>query len=144
MLSAGGDDFATKPIGRVKLTEMIRHHLRKGRARMSDSPSTTNALVSELTDDADMVELVEMFIDELPDKLSAIMTALAGQDFDDLARVAHQLKGSAGGYGFPAITEAAKELEDTASADRDLETLIAQVKELTSLCGRAKATAPQE
>ncbi len=143
-LSAGCDDFATKPIDRRKLTEMIHHHLQKGRARMSDSPSHANVLVSELADDADMMELVEMFVDELPDKLAAIQTALAGQDFDDLARVAHQLKGSAGGYGFPAITEAAKELEDSARADRDLETLNTQVRELASLCGRARAAAPQE
>jgi CheY-like chemotaxis protein len=143
-LRAGCDDFATKPMDRKKLIMMIHHHLQKGRSRMHDSPNRANVLVSKLADDADMVELVEMFIDELPDKLAAIKTALARQDFDDLARVAHQLKGSAGGYGFPAITEVAKEIEYTAKVGRHLETLNAQVKELASLCGRARATVPQE
>jgi len=107
---------------------------------MTDSVDGVNVLVSELANDAGMVELVEMFVNELPDKVAAIKKAMEDQDFEALRALAHQLKGSGGGYGFPAITKAAAEIEATTKADRDLRKLTAEVAELTSLCDRAKAT----
>ena len=52
---------------------------------MTDSVDDTNALVSELANDADMVELVEMFVDELPDKMEAIKKAMASKG-DEIVR----------------------------------------------------------
>ncbi len=102
-----------------------------------------NALVSELASDEDMVELVEMFVEELPDRVSAMEKALAEQDFETLAGLTHQLKGAAGGYGFPTITAAAKEAELTSKAAGDLEKLASDVKAIAALCGRARATSTE-
>jgi HPt (histidine-containing phosphotransfer) domain-containing protein len=109
---------------------------------MSESQGDTGDLVSELADDADMVELVEMFVGELSEKVANMAKSLEDQDFDTLSRLAHQLKGSGGGYGFPAITEAAKALERNAKGVQDIEALAAQVEALASLCDRARATPP--
>ena len=97
-------------------------------------------LLSELTD-ADMVELVEMFVDELPDRLAAIEKAMNEQDLVALAKLTHQLKGSAAGYGFPSITDAAKVVESSANTDNDLAALAEQTRALVDLCRRARATA---
>lgn len=107
---------------------------------MSEWQGDTGELVSDIADDADMVELVEMFVDELPEKVANMTKSLEDQDFDTLSRLAHQLKGSGGGYGFPTITEAAKILENNAKGGQDIEALAAQIKELASLCNRARAT----
>ncbi|MBN2561327.1 MAG: Hpt domain-containing protein [Phycisphaerae bacterium] len=109
---------------------------------MTDSANNAEVLVSEFADDADMIELVEMFVDELPGKALAIRQAMEKRDMEVLGRLAHQLKGAAGGYGFPTITDAAGELEMTTKADRVLDKLEAEVKQLIALCERARATAP--
>ena len=145
---AGCDDYATKPIDRTKLIEMIRKrqqkslHISKEIATMPDT-EYTNALVSELNDE-DMLELVEMFVAELPDKIAAIEQAIAEGDLATLAMLAHQLKGSAGGYGFPSITDLASGIESSAKASEGLETLKEQVGALADLCDRARASAPTD
>ncbi len=71
----------------------------------------TAPFYSTLADDADMCELVTLFVDEIPQRISAIEAALAAYDLQSLQRLAHQLKGAAAGYGFPAIGAAAGAVE---------------------------------
>jgi HPt (histidine-containing phosphotransfer) domain-containing protein len=66
------------------------------------------------TEDADFREIVEQFIDRLKEQLAAMQTALEAGDFDELARLAHWLKGTGGSAGFPDLTELARELEQFA------------------------------
>jgi HPt (histidine-containing phosphotransfer) domain-containing protein len=53
--------------------------------------------------------------------------------------LAHQLKGAAGGYGFPTITQAAKDCEATAKDHENMEALDQQVRQLADLCRKASA-----
>ncbi len=140
-IDAGCDDYATKPIDRAKLIAMIATHNSNGETVMTSQANTSDTIISELVDE-DMRELVEMFVDELPDKIAAIEQAIAAQDMTTLATVAHQLKGSAGGYGFPTITESARGIEQGAKANEDLETLNNQISTLADMCRRARASAP--
>ena len=58
-----------------------------------------------------MVEIIDAFVAGLPARMDALREAVdAGAD-DEAKRLAHQLKGAAGGYGFAPITVAAGELE---------------------------------
>ncbi len=109
---------------------------------MTESAQVRQVLVSEFASDPDMVELVEMFVDELPDRVEAIEKMLKQQDFDSLRALAHQLKGAAGGYGFPTITDAAKTVETVAKTTQDVESLKKDVEYLTNLCNSARATPP--
>lgn len=101
-------------------------------------------IVSELAGDPDLHELVEEFVRELPGKAAAMQQNLIEGDMDMLIRLAHQLKGSAGGYGFRIITDAAKRIEQTAQASGDLELLNRQLREIADLCQRATAEAPRD
>jgi len=87
--------------------------------------------------DPDMVELIEMFVEEMPQRVEALTEAFGRADLETVRVLSHQLKGSAGGYGFEVITEAASQLEYAVREDADLETLKRQVDELTGLCQRA-------
>ncbi len=107
---------------------------------MSDPQGTSEAIISDLSDDADMVELVEMFVEELPQRAASMKDAIEQQDLDALCRIAHQLKGAAGGYGFPTITDAARDLEQAVKANEALEKLTEEVKTISSMCDRARAT----
>ncbi|MDP6554248.1 MAG: Hpt domain-containing protein [Pirellulaceae bacterium] len=45
-------------------------------------------------------ELVEMYVDEMPDRIAALERAFDSGDMEGLQRAAHQMKGAAGSYGF--------------------------------------------
>ena len=61
--------------------------------------------------DAEMMEIVREFAGELPARIARIEELLGSGNEEELARLAHQLKGAGGGYGFPQITETAAALE---------------------------------
>ena len=84
----------------------------------------------------DRVERIEMFVAELPDRVAELRPALGGRDFETLQRLAHQPKGAAGGYGFPTITEAPKDLERTAKTDHSWERRAAELQALAGPCAR--------
>lgn len=87
-------------------------------------------IVSTLADDEDMSELVAIYVDEVAEKINAFENFLATRQWDDLKRAAHQLKGSAGGYGFDCLTPFASRLEASLGQAAELENVEAQVQVL--------------
>ena len=98
-------------------------------------------LISTFADDAEILELVEEFVDTLPAHVEELETALAQADLETLVSLAHQLKGTGGGFGFGPITDAAGGLEAAARDADDPGALIGLVDALVTLCRRARATA---
>jgi HPt (histidine-containing phosphotransfer) domain-containing protein len=62
--------------------------------------------------DTDDVELIEMFLAELPARVQSLNQAAEAGDFAYMNRLAHQLKGAAPGFGFEPIGSAAGVLEE--------------------------------
>ena len=85
------------------------------------SPQPGAPLKSTLADDPDMAELVEFFVEEMSDRIDSIQTASQQNDFDQLRTFAHQMKGSATGYGFEPISSTAAELEAMIDATQPTE-----------------------
>jgi len=107
-------------------------------SELSEQPSTTGGpLHSTFEADADMAELIAMFVEELPQRVGELTDAFDREDLKALRSLSHQLKGSAGGYGFDVITDAARKLEQAVRDEADLATLRRSMDELMSLCGRA-------
>ncbi len=73
--------------------------------------ASSNLIRSEFSSDPDMAEIVTMFVDEMPAKVEKLTQTFAAMQFDELRRIAHQLKGSSGGYGFSDLGKAAGSLE---------------------------------
>ncbi len=87
-----------------------------------------------------MADLVEYFVSELGERVDAISKALEMEDRTTLRRIAHQLKGAAGGYGFDVIGHAASRLEDATLADEaDLSAVRELTEDLIDLCRRVTA-----
>lgn len=68
-------------------------------------------LRSRFADDPEMRELVLWFLGDLERRVGAIRSALDAHDATRLRMLAHQLSGSAQGYGFEEIGEAARRVE---------------------------------
>lgn len=108
---------------------------------MSDT-HPTDPIISDLSANADLIDIIEEFVDALPDRLTALASALESENFDELKHLAHQLKGAAGGYGFPAITRSASELESKivfSSESMSLDKIKREFESLRELCRRARA-----
>ena len=99
----------------------------------------TGVLVSELADDPDMSQLVNEFLSDLGPKVRGMTESLSANRLDELAKLAHQLKGAGGGYGFPTISDAARQVEQLAKAEPDLEQIHLAVGELNRICQQAIA-----
>ena len=136
-LDAGCDDFASKPIDRKNLLAIIKKFSSE-ESTMSIPQSSSDVLVSELAGDDDMLELIEMFVTDLPTGIAEIEQAIGRRDVSEVAKLAHQLKGPAGGYGFPTITDAADLLEASVMAGDALEAVERHVSTLRELCGRVR------
>ena len=96
--------------------------------------------MSELGHHPELRELLSEFVATLPARVAAL--AAAAGDLGRMAALAHQLKGAAGSYGFPAITEAVGRLEAMAKNGGGSEDTQACLRELANLCGRASAMPP--
>ena len=96
-------------------------------------------LLSEYADDPEMAELIDEFRMALADLSDQLEEALGAIDFNVIYRIAHQLKGSAGGYGYPQISQVAGLLDAACEATGALDDNIeARTKELVSICRRAQ------
>ncbi len=54
------------------------------------------------------------FEQTLPERMEALYRAIHARDWDELGRLAHTLKGTAGSFGYHGVTHAARELEQAA------------------------------
>ncbi len=148
-LAAGCDDFASKPIERERLLKTLigltggSGPACKPVAREEDMPDAVpvdeGPYVSDLADDAEMVEIVSAYVDQLPGRVEAVREAVDRSDVEALGELVHNLKGSAGGYGFGRISEVAAELQEALREGADLGDVADQIDELIDLCERAKA-----
>jgi PAS domain S-box-containing protein len=155
-LEAGCDDFVSKPISSEKLIALVAGALGKRQEKPMSSaekepPADTKAgdptlqpqpLLSDFADDPDMTEVIELFVNDMPGRIAAIQASLAANDLATLRSLAHQLKGAAGGYGFPTVTEHAKALEEAAKRTDDLKALDTAAQDLIRLCQRVHLQMP--
>ncbi len=132
-LSAGCDDYVAKPLSRSELIELVAKYVRK-----IDLPEDTPGNhPPDLAHDSELRELMNTFARELPDRAECIHHALQSGDFERVANLTHQLKGSAGLYGFPEIANLARRINRLAVESADDETLHSTVAELRKLCAQA-------
>jgi len=72
----------------------------------------------------------------MPRRVDQMMDAFERNERDHLIRLAHQLKGSGGGYGFPILTDAAGKLEECLLElpSNDLGEVETQLQTLVDVC----------
>jgi HPt (histidine-containing phosphotransfer) domain-containing protein len=94
---------------------------------------------SELAGDEEFREFVILFVGELPEKILPFRQKLSERKWAELGLIAHQMKGSAGSYGFGEISEAALELETLIKTNQPELQITNAVQKLITLCQHATA-----
>lgn len=162
-LAAGCDDYTTKPIDnqrmiQIALEQVVRFAgsasaaaVLEGEAVRDESPAepatvdsatapgSGEPLVSELAGDPDMTDAIDRYVARLRTTTEGLARVLAGEPVSDLVPIVHQMKGAAGGYGFPQITAAAAELEQCLKGSAPPSEREAALARLIGLCRRVEA-----
>ncbi len=143
-LEAGCDDYMAKPITATGLRRVLARCLGQAAAAAgcpTNAPETAHEsaglLDSGILDPSKAAALVDAFRGELPPRAERIDKALQDRNRPLLLELAHQLKGTAGLYGFDNISETARTICDRLRDDDELEGLQAAVGELADLCRQA-------
>ncbi len=159
-IGAGCTEYLTKPITRWRLVSTVAFFAKQApphgvplvtpftpftpvaperllAASVDVAADEDSPIISEFADDIEMRDVLEAFVSGLPKQIERARAALDGADAEALHRVAHQLKGAAGGYGFMCITDAAALLER--SVKEGLPDVEERLAELSALCRRARA-----
>jgi len=152
-LRAGCTDYLTKPIDRRLLIDTVRRYVNAARSAREASASPPvdggsaeileapligaaakgTLLRSDFCDDPDLQGILTEYIAAMPQQVARIAELLEAGQVSELRQAVHRIKGAAGGYGFPQITQAAGSAERQIDSSSPLEALAVQVNELTAL-----------
>ena len=155
-LAAGCSGYLTKPIDEEKLLKTIHDYLGEDRLTLPSAgpqPSAPGSqpaagqdrgavkldsgrIQSSLAGNPRMMTIIPGFVDGLPGKVRELSDSLERSDLPELRRLAHQLLETCGGYGFAAVSDPARSLEQSIKAGRDAESVTAQVNSLIEVIRR--------
>jgi CheY-like chemotaxis protein/HPt (histidine-containing phosphotransfer) domain-containing protein len=168
-LQAGCTDYLAKPISRSELMQALRRFLPGSQPAPGPQKTTATPLVattatiassvpqsappaattkSEPADDA-MARLLIRFVSKLPERVARIESLARENDLENLRQAVHQLRGAAGGYGFPQVTELAGRTENSIRdgdpvemIKKEVDLLVELVRSIDGYDPRGEITAP--
>jgi len=113
---------------------------------MSSATNEAAPIYSTLGGDPDLGELVEMYVDEMPERIASLEQAFSNGDqesLQSLKRAAHQLKGAGESYGFSQLTPLAAAVEYSVRDGEPEEAIFNSLKELVAVCKRVRSGIPE-
>jgi len=167
ILKAGFSHYMTKPIDIDALSKLLADLL--GGKRVAEAPQPTpvaavaanDSAVPHIASSADPIEsdaaliysrlagseklapVVEKFIVRVREQFKLMEAAHQQQDLEELAALAHWLKGSGGTIGFDQLSQPAKHLEDHAKTG-DIDSCDSDLAQINSIIGRLRAGTDSE
>ncbi len=148
---AGCSSYLTKPVNAARLLQTIADALAGQATPVSGTVAASapqpgerkaQAIVSTLPiDDAEFRQIVVDFVAFLEEQRAAMRNAWQQGDLENLAVLAHTLKGTAGSAGFDMFTSPAKRVEQFAKSNRPDEVAVS-LQEIDDLAGRIVVEQP--
>ena len=127
--AAGFSDFISKPINRKELYLLLTKYLKQRKTFESEKTVLTSNL---LTDEPELIDLIDKFMTRLPVMQDAINKAYTDNKVEELSALIHQMKGVGGGYGYPMLTELCAKIEFQIE-NKDADNTKALIKEFNLL-----------
>ena len=87
--------------------------------------------------DPDLEDLIPIYIGTKRKDIASMLEALPNEDYETIRLLGHSMKGSGGGYGFDAISEIGKTIEQAAKDKNDVQ-IKTSVEELSSYLERVE------
>ena len=98
--------------------------------------NTAGKVCSEYAGIPQVARVLADYVAGLPPHVARMANALAQGDRDDLRRLAHQLHGTGGSYGFPQVTALATNAESAIKHGDEPAKIAADVRQLIELVRR--------
>lgn len=134
---AGANGFVPKPFQQVPFLREVARHL--PRTPESERNDMADPIRSELDfSSPKMAAAVADFVRTLSERVAGMESALAGKDTEEIARLAHQLKGAGGINGYMCVSEQARQLEEAMDRN-DYSAVEACLREFRNLTERISA-----
>jgi len=105
---AGCNGFLTKPIDVVRLNSMVEKYLD---IKKNESTNTSLLISTLLEEDPGAVHLIKKFVNNFIKSLNKVESYIQQQQWDNLADILHQIKGTGGNFGYPDIYSIVAEME---------------------------------
>lgn len=102
---AGSDGVLAKPVDRTKLYELLGRYLSNPN---KDEPESRSEVEEE---DEELKPIIAHFINNLPERLEQMRRFSKDQEWSEVRKIVHQIKGIAGSLGYPVLTEKAKQMD---------------------------------
>jgi signal transduction histidine kinase/DNA-binding response OmpR family regulator len=110
---AGFTALLTKPIRKINLLEALLEHGKKTTDdKIVDATGTRNLIRVE----DGMEDVVPRYLAKRRAEVPVYSDAVARLDFDSIKQLAHKMRGTGAGYGFPVLTEIGGAMEKAAMA----------------------------
>jgi HPt (histidine-containing phosphotransfer) domain-containing protein len=128
-IAAGCVEYISKPVAPRTLVDVVGRVAKKKVVDFRGPNSNSESCLPGT--------LVAYFLEKLPIRVAQLHQAQERQNWPEVARLAHQMAGAAGGYGFPEIGRIAAEIECHAVHDQSPSVLEQAMRVFDSLCNRA-------
>jgi DNA-binding response OmpR family regulator len=132
---AGCDAYLAKPWDPDQLLRVLNEHLNVPRSKATERSARTT-----LRADPTLQQLARDFARGLPRAAAEMAAALASNNRRHAARLAHQIAGAAGLFGYPDLCRMARSFEaaagDSGASDADLEERIRALAEFSQRIAR--------
>ncbi len=135
---AGCEGFLSKPVDWKNFYEALSEHLDVAQ-NIFVEPEPLTSLILE--NEPELRDLVEKFLNALPEQLELLDVAYNKRDLQTLDKQLHKLKGSGGNLGYPQLTTLAAQMERQAS-QQEIDKLAISFRQLHRLVAQMIAGSP--
>jgi len=148
-LAAGCSAYLTKPIDEQILLKTVHEHLGIDRTPVPNdnavaAPPTSvvapadgsGRIKSSYAGNPQIMAIIPEFVHGLPGKVRNMSNFLERNDLPGLQKLAHQLLGTCGGYGFAMVSQPARTVEQSIQTGQPAESITPAVKSLIEVIRR--------
>ena len=145
---AGFTDVLTKPIRRATLLETLAKYGSSRREQIPADPPpppppppVVDAASYRVRIEEGMEDVVPGYLEKRRADVALYRKSLDAADFDNICKLAHKMKGTGGGYGFPKLTDFGAALE-SAALRSDAEAVRESLREFASYIEKVELEFP--
>ena len=133
-MAAGCDDYITKPISRLKLIHVIKKWVVKSKNSINEDEELVELLNDDNDEeiDLDIKALIPVYLESRLKDLTTIEEAFNKNDIQTIAKLVHNIKGTALSYGQQHLDLIAKAME-SAIQNNDMKELESFIKKMVTL-----------